>query len=101
MLDDIIVYRRGETNFMVVVNASNEPKIRFYLHELQAGPGGRRYRSFRVGGQAAAPAGVDLGHAGPEPAQDRRVDLALQGPASVDALAKLTDAYGLEADLPN
>ena len=37
VLDDIIIYRRGETNFMVVVNASNEPKIKFYLHELMEG----------------------------------------------------------------
>ena len=37
MLDDIIIYRRGETNFMVVVNAANEPKIKFYLHELMEG----------------------------------------------------------------
>ena len=37
VLDDIIIYRRGETNFMVVVNAANEPKIKFYLHELIEG----------------------------------------------------------------
>ena len=37
VLDDIIVYRRGETRFMVVVNACNEPKIKRYLSELQAG----------------------------------------------------------------
>ena len=37
VLDDIIIYRRGETRFMVVVNACNEPKIKRYLSELQAG----------------------------------------------------------------
>ena len=68
VLDDIIIYRRGETNFMVVVNASNEPKIRFYLHELQEGRAARRYRAFRVGGQVERPAGTGLGYAGPEPA---------------------------------
>ncbi len=37
ILDDIIIYRRGEERFMVVVNASNEPKIKVYLAALQAG----------------------------------------------------------------
>ncbi len=86
VLDDIIVYRRGETNFMVVVNAANEPKIKFYLHELQEG---------RIPGASAADVSSlrasvwDLRD--PNRPQDRRVDLALQGPASLDTLAKLTD----------
>ncbi len=91
VLDDIIIYRRGENNFMVVVNAANEPKIRFYLHELLAG---------RLAIEAEH-------HGGPSPLyglrvsvwdmrdpqrpKDRRVDIALQGPASIDTLAKLTD----------
>jgi len=35
VLDDIIVYRRAEKKFMVVVNAANEPKIKAYLEALQ------------------------------------------------------------------
>jgi glycine hydroxymethyltransferase len=88
VLDDIIVYRRGETNFMVVVNAANEPKIKFYLYELVKGQvvvdadHPKRRLQYR-------PAIGDMRD--PSRAQDRRVDIALQGPASVDTLAKLTD----------
>ena len=86
VLDDIIIYRRGETNFMVVVNASNEPKIKFYLHELMEGRVAvgehRPLHGLRV-------AIWDMRD--PNRAKDRRVDIALQGPASMDTLAKLTD----------
>jgi len=34
ILDDIIIYRREENNFMAVVNAGNEKKIRAYLKAL-------------------------------------------------------------------
>jgi len=86
VLDDIIIYRRGETSFMVVVNAANEPKIKFYLHELQEG-------RIPVAGATDVPAlrasVRDLRD--PNRSQDRRVDLALQGPAAIDALAKLAN----------
>ncbi len=88
VLDDIIVYRRGETNFMVVVNAANEPKIRFYLHELQEG------RAIVDTQQSAWAAKLPRLQASiwdmrdPNRPKDRRVDLALQGPASIDTLAQ-------------
>jgi len=91
VLDDIIIYRRDETNFMVVVNAANEPKIRFYLHELREGRAA-------VDPEASAWAvrlsslRVDIWDMrDPQRGQDRRVDIALQGPASIETLAKLTD----------
>lgn len=116
VLDDIIIYRRSHDNFMVVVNAANEPKIRFYLHELKAGrvavetegasqkPGDDP----RSKGGTPSPRGPSA-WASRLPAmeveiwdmravnrpQDRRVDLALQGPATLDTLAKLTDAPAL------
>jgi glycine hydroxymethyltransferase len=101
VLDDIIVYRRetnpclqpaGAGKFMVVVNAANEPKIRAYLAAVQAGkavidlsnPDGRidpasvrNMRDTRGG-------------------QDCRVDIALQGPASIEVLSKLADDKSLE-----
>jgi glycine cleavage system T protein len=88
VLDDVIVYRRSEDNFMVVVNAANEPKIRFYLHGLMEGrvildpdePGRR------IG---LKPAIRDMRD--PNRAKDRRVDIALQGPAASELVAKLTD----------
>ncbi len=90
VLDDIIVYRRGEDNFMVVVNASNEPKIKFYLHELLEGNAvvdveGSAWRT------KLPVLRVDVWDMrDPNRPQDRRVDLALQGPASIETLAKLT-----------
>jgi glycine cleavage system T protein len=91
VLDDIIIYRRDEKNFMVVVNAANEPKIKFYLHELLEGnavvdTGGSAWRTklpvLRVNVW-------DMRD--PNRPQDRRVDLALQGPASMEALGKLAE----------
>lgn len=91
VLDDIIVYRRAESDFMVVVNAANEPKIKFYLAETLAG---------RVVVDAKDPERAEQwahlrptirdmrdAHAG----GDCRVDIAVQGPASVDVLTKLID----------
>lgn len=92
VLDDIIIYRRGEENFMVVVNAANEPKIQSYLRGLLAGsvvidtdePRRRlkhkpAIRDMRTGNRSA----------------DRRVDIALQGPATIDTLARLADDASL------
>jgi glycine cleavage system T protein len=86
VLDDIIVYRRGESSFMVVVNAANEPKIKFYLHELVKGQvivdtdHPKRRLEYR-------PVISDMRD--PSRPGDRRVDIALQGRASVETLAKL------------
>jgi len=96
VLDDIIVYRRGETNFMVVVNAANEPKIRFYLDELQ---GGRAVADTKPSEWATRLPGLDVSiwdMRDPNRPQDRRVDLALQGPASFEVLSRLVDAPALE-----
>lgn len=86
VLDDIIVYRRGQSSFMVVVNAANEPKIRAYLGGLLQGqvvvdatdPSRKLER---------APSIRDMRD--PAGGSDCRVDLALQGPASTDVLARL------------
>lgn len=86
VLDDIIIYRRGETNFMVVVNASNEPKIKFYLYELMEGRVAVGEHDSLHGLRVAL---WDMRD--PHRVKDRRVDIALQGPASMDTLAKLTD----------
>ncbi len=96
VLDDIIVYRRGETEFMVVVNACNEPKIKSYLGELQAG------RAVVDTGKSPWTAKLprlkvsirDMRD--PKRTKDRRADLALQGPATIDTLAKLTDASAIQ-----
>ena len=86
VLDDIIVYRRDDDNFMVVINAANEPKIKAYLDGLlqcqvtvdatdpdRQLPQTPRIRDMRD----------------PASGEDCRVDIALQGPASVRVLTKL------------
>jgi len=88
VLDDIIIYRRGEDRFMVVVNAANEPKIKSCLHGLLEGKvtldtdQPDRKLGYR-------PTIRDM-RDGSTPG-DRRVDIALQGPASIETLAGLTD----------
>ncbi|MGE5296788.1 MAG: glycine cleavage system aminomethyltransferase GcvT [Solirubrobacterales bacterium] len=96
VLDDIIVYRRGETNFMVVVNAANEQKIRFYLHELQEGR--VVVDTQRSAWTAKLPAmKVSIWDMrDPNRPKDRRADLALQGPMSVDVVAELSDTHSFK-----
>jgi glycine cleavage system T protein len=92
VLDDIIVYRRGEERFMVVVNASNEPKIKAYLAAIQAGKAvidlsnpGRKIKNAPVRDMRDTRTG-----------QDCRVDIALQGPASAEVLSRMADKPTVE-----
>ncbi len=88
ILDDIIIYRRSEDNFMVVVNAANELKIKAYFdglmndtvvidvekpdEKLDCKPSIRDMRDCSSGA-------------------DCRVDIALQGPASLEILLGLAE----------
>lgn len=86
VLDDIIIYRRAEDKFMVVVNAANELKIKAYFEGLKNdevvidadNPGKRLEYKPVIRDMKATNAGGDC-----------RVDIALQGPASVDVLSGL------------
>jgi glycine hydroxymethyltransferase len=89
VLDDIIVYRRWTDRFMVVVNASNEGKIRAYLGGILAGEvtvdasdGGRKI-SHRpnIRDMRDVTGGADC-----------RCDIAVQGPTSGEAVMGLADA---------
>lgn len=88
VLDDIIIYRLAETTYMVVVNAANEPKIKAYVDGLLDGSAmvDAADPSRKI---EYAPAIRDLRDAGA--GDDGKVDLALQGPASIEVLAKLSD----------
>jgi glycine cleavage system T protein len=102
VLDDIIIYRRdanpclrlaGAGKFMVVVNAANEPKINAYLDALLAGQAivdlsrPRQIEFAKVRNMRDIKAG-----------QDCRVDIALQGPASVEVLSKIDEAVSKQAE---
>jgi len=98
VLDDIIIYRQGDTDFMVVVNAANEPKIKAYLQALLEGKAavdaadpGRKLKY--------APTIRDLRD--PAAGPDCLVDLALQGPASIEVLTKLAGDASIRDRLTN
>jgi glycine hydroxymethyltransferase len=87
VLDDTLVYRRGQDNYLVVVNASNDDKVRTWLEGVRDGtlaidiakPWARTYgynaeiRNLRD----------------PKAGSAMRVDIALQGPKSRDVLLAL------------
>jgi glycine hydroxymethyltransferase len=98
VLDDIIVYRRGDDpclrpagagKFMVVVNAANEPKIKAYLAALKKGQASMEDRRIEI----AAVRDMKDTNGG----SDCKVDIALQGPESVAVLSKLDKSAGQRA----
>ena len=104
VLDDIIIYRgtgfqpvkarpgwpcHEEEKFMVVVNAANEPKIKAYLSALRNGQASTESRSISV----AVVRDMKDTNSG----NDGRVDIALQGPESVEVLRKLDKSAGQKA----
>jgi glycine hydroxymethyltransferase len=93
VLDDIIVYRRSEDKYMLVVNAANTPKIKAYLQQLAAGEliididQPDKLMPYR-------PIIHDL--TDPGSGTHCRVDIALQGPASNNILLSLVDRRTLK-----
>ena len=92
VIDDTLVYRRGNEKFLVVVNASNDDKDRTWFESVrdgkvkvdQARPWARTY------GYEAVIRNLRDASAGAE----MRVDIALQGPKSRDILF----AMGVDAE---
>jgi glycine cleavage system T protein len=88
VIDDIMVYRRSVDRYMVVVNAGNAEKDLAWLRAVNS----RRYVIDRrdpdkeIEGEATI---RDLKD--PSSGEDQRVDIALQGPASLATLQRLTD----------
>ncbi len=82
-LDDILVYRRGRERFLLVVNASNAERVLAWFRAVAS----RKFLIDRaVPGREveAVPEIRDLKD--PSSGADRRVDLALQGPRSLEIL---------------
>jgi glycine hydroxymethyltransferase len=87
VIDDLLVYRRGEEIFMLVVNAANEAKDWAWLNAVLKG-------QVRVDNDR--PWALTFGRdcrlrnlKDPEAGADMLVDLALQGPKSIDILLDL------------
>ena len=88
VLDDIFVYRRSVDNFMMVVNASNANKIWDWVNAVNT----NNYILDRDNPAVEVPPGVlirDLKD--PSCGKDRRIDIALQGPESLNILLELAD----------
>ncbi|MBC7876701.1 MAG: serine hydroxymethyltransferase [Anaerolineales bacterium] len=84
VLDDTLVYRRGWDNYLVVVNASNDDKVRTWWESVRDG---------KVKIDNARPWARTYGYEAnirnlrdPKAGSAMRVDLALQGPKSRDVL---------------
>ena len=88
VIDDLLVYRRAHDRFLLVVNAVNTEKDWAWLNA--ANNGDVLIDRDRPATRVLRPASLrDLKD--PSAGPDRRVDLALQGPASLRILQSLTD----------
>jgi len=87
VLDDTLIYRRIESEYMVVVNASNEAKIWKWLNEVKAGT--VKIDNQRPWAKAYGIRSILRNLKNPMEGADQRVDIALQGPKSRDILLAL------------
>jgi glycine hydroxymethyltransferase len=87
VIDDAMIYRRGEQTYLIVVNASNDDKNWTWLEAVRSGavlvderrPGAKAFgRGVVLRNLRAAEAG-----------RDQRVDIALQGPRALEILLAL------------
>lgn len=88
VLDDIIIYRRAEDKFMMVVNAANEPKIKAYLEALKnnevviEADGASRKLNYKPEIRDMRDSNIGC---------DCRVGIALQGPVAMSVLAGVVE----------
>ena len=96
VIDDLLVYRRNRDRFQIVVNASNADKDWAWLNAVNNGEVllDRERPDLRVLRPATIRNLKD-----PASGPDMRIDLALQGPASLKILQSLTDDVRLKAQL--
>jgi len=87
VMDDVIVYRVGLERFMVVVNAANQDKIWAWWSAVNA----REVAIDRQSPEKVAPGPVALRRL-----REERIDLALQGRASIEILRKLSKSTALD-----
>ncbi|HMK09642.1 MAG TPA: glycine cleavage system aminomethyltransferase GcvT [Anaerolineales bacterium] len=87
VIDDAMIYRRAERTYLIVVNASNDDKNWAWLEAARQGSVrvDERRPGSRVFGVGVHLRNLRLAAAG----QDQRVDLALQGPRSLEILLAL------------
>ena len=96
VIDDLLVYRRNRDRFQIVVNASNADKDWAWLNAVNNGE--VLLDRERPDLQVLRPATI-RNLKDPASGPDMRIDLALQGPASLKILQSLTDDPRLRAQL--
>jgi glycine hydroxymethyltransferase len=87
VIDDLLVYRRGEEKYLVVVNASNDDKDWAWLNAVKAGL--VCIDRERPAAQAYGANVLLRNLRDPQEGEDMRVDIALQGPRSREILLAL------------
>jgi glycine hydroxymethyltransferase len=92
MIDDTLIYRRACDMFLMVVNASNDDKDRAWLEAVLAGK--VKVDNSRPGARCYGYNAVLRNLRDPKAGADMRVDIALQGPRSMDTLL----AMGVNAE---
>ncbi len=98
VVDDLLIYRRGHDKFMLVVNAANNDKDWAWLNAVNDGV--VRIDEQRPWSRLTHPTVLrDLRD--PQWGNDCLVDIALQGPSSVDILLKLCDDPALMERIKN
>ncbi len=93
-LDDILIYRRGDERYLVVVNASNEDKVLAWLQAVvdRACLIDRERPDRAVDVRPTVRSLKD-----PAAGEERRVDLAIQGPSSLAILQAATEDTSFKA----
>jgi len=96
VIDDLFIYRRAADRYMLVVNASNAEKDFAWLNAVNSGEYliDREHPDLEIEGKAII---RDLKD--PSSGEDRRIDIALQGPKSLAILQSLTDDRELKRKL--
>ncbi|MBN2455943.1 MAG: glycine cleavage system aminomethyltransferase GcvT [Sedimentisphaerales bacterium] len=98
ILDDIIIYRRKTDNFMLVVNAANNLKIKSYfeglLNQTVVIDAQNSERKLQY-----SPTITDLRN--PDSPTDSFADIALQGPASIQILSLLIADERIQTKMAN
>jgi glycine hydroxymethyltransferase len=84
VLDDTLVYRRGANDYLVVVNASNDDKVRTWWESVRDGK--VRVDNARPWARTYGYNAVIRNLRDPKAGSAMRVDIALQGPKSRDTL---------------
>jgi glycine hydroxymethyltransferase len=98
VIDDAMIYRRGDQTYLIVVNASNDDKNWAWLEAVRTGA--VRVDERRPGAKTFG-RGVTLRNLrDPAAGKEQRVDIALQGPRSLEILLALGPDAAAAARLP-